>query len=44
MDVSNGKAGPGAPIETFVRFQAGFLSSADFHGILMISIDFHGFS
>ena len=28
-----GKAQPAAPIETFARFQAGFLSSEDFHRI-----------
>ena len=35
---------PAAPIETFVRFQAGFLSSQDFHGFLSIFINLHGFS
>ena len=44
---------PAAPLETFARFQAGFLSSEDFHGFLwifmvfyrfpLIFIDFHGF-
>ena len=33
---------PVAPIETFARFQAGFLSSEDFHCFLSIFIDFHG--
>ena len=28
------KARPAAPIETFARFQAGFLSSEDFHRFL----------
>ena len=28
-----------APIETFARFQAGFLSSADFHRFLIIDFD-----
>ena len=31
---------PAAPIETFARFQAGFLSSEDFHRFLSIFIDF----
>ena len=31
-------------IETFARFQAGFLSSGDFHRILSILKDFHRFS
>ena len=42
----DGKIGPAAPISTFARFQAGFLSSEDFHGFHIfswISIDFHGF-
>ena len=30
-------------LETFARFQAGFLSSKDFHRFLLIIIDFHGF-
>ena len=48
------KEQPAAPIETFARFQAGFLSSEDFHRFLLIFmvfyrfpwifIDFHGFS
>ena len=38
------KAQHAAPIETFARFQAGFLSSEDFHRFLLIIIDFHGFS
>ena len=38
------KGGPAAPIETFARFQAGFLSSEDFHRFLLIIIVFHGFS
>ena len=38
------KVRPAAPIETFARFQAGFLSSEDFHRFLSIFIDFHGFS
>ena len=42
--VYNGKKQPAAPIETFARFQAGFLSSEDFHRFLLIIIDFHGFS
>ena len=32
------------PIETFARFQAGFLSSGDFHRFLDICVDFHLFS
>ena len=40
MGSCNGKIGPAAPIETFARFQAGFLSSEDFHRFLLISIDF----
>ena len=44
MSVYNGKVRPAAPIETFARFQAGFLSSEDFHRFLLIIIDFHGFS
>ena len=42
--VYNGKLRPAAPIETFARFQAGFLSSEDFHRFLLIFIDPHGFS
>ena len=30
--------------ETIARFQAGFLSTEDFHRISRISIDFHEFS
>ena len=47
------KGQPAAPVETFARFQAGFLSSEDFHRfplIFMVShrfplifIDFHRF-
>ena len=44
MNAYNGKTQPAAPIETFARFQAGFLSSEDFHRFLLIIIDFHGFS
>ena len=44
MGSYNGKEGLAAPIETFARFQAGFLSSEDFHRFLSIFIDFHGFS
>ena len=40
MSVYNGKSQPAAPIETFARFQAGFLSSEDFHRFLSIVIDF----
>ena len=36
-----GDVQPAAPIETFARFQAGFLSSEDFHSFLLIFIDFH---
>ena len=46
MDVNNGKAGPGAPIETFARFQAGFLSSEVFIVFYWFSsffVDFHEF-
>ena len=43
MAAYNGKEGPAAPIETFARFQAGFLSSEDFHRFLSIFIDLHGF-
>ena len=42
--LTDGKVRPAAPIETFARFQAGFLSSEDFHRFLSIFIDFHGFS
>ena len=41
------KLRPAAPIETFARFQDGFLSSEDFHRFLAIFIDlydFHRFS
>ena len=38
------ESGPAAPIETFARFQAGFLSSDDFHCVLLIFIGFHRFS
>ena len=44
MSVYNGKGQPAAPVETFARFQAGFLSSEDFHRFLLLIIDFHGFS
>ena len=37
------KEQPAAPIETFARFQAGFLSSEDFHRVLSIFIVFHWF-
>ena len=43
MGSYNGEAGPAAPIETFARFQAGFLSSEDFHRFPSIFNDFHGF-
>ena len=43
MNVEHGKIRPAAPIESFARFQAGFLSSDDFHRISEISIDLHGF-
>ena len=43
MSLCNGKVGPAAPIETFARFQAGFLSSEDFHRFLLIIIDFMDF-
>ena len=33
----------GDALETFARFQAGFLSSKDYHRFLSIFIDFHGF-
>ena len=38
------KSQPAGLIETFARFQAGFLSSEDFHRFLSIFIDFHRFS
>ena len=38
------KGGPAAPIETFARFQVGFLSSEDSQRILSIFIGFHRFS
>ena len=44
MGCYDGKERPGAPIEIFARFQAGFLSSEDFHRFLSIFIDFHRFS
>ena len=37
------KIRPAAPIETFARFQAGFLSSEDFHCFLSVFIDFVDF-
>ena len=37
MDACGLKKRPAAPIETFARFQAGFLSSEDFHCFLSIS-------
>ena len=40
MGVTAGKCEPAAPIETFARFQADFLSSEDFHRFLSIAIDF----
>ena len=43
MDAYNGKFGPATLIETFARFQAGFLSSEDFHGFLTIFIGFYDF-
>ena len=39
-----GKAQPVAPIKTFARFQAGFLSSDDFHHLFHIFIEFHRFA
>ena len=35
----NGMRQPAAHIETFARFQVGFLSSEDFHCILLIFLD-----
>ena len=35
--------GPAAPIETSARFQAGFLSSDDFHRFLSMFIDLYDF-
>ena len=35
------KCQPAAPIKTFARFQAGLLSSEDFHRFLSILIDVH---
>ena len=43
MGSENGKA-QAALIETFARFQVGFLSSEAFHGILLIFMDFYRFS
>ena len=40
MGSCNGKSQLAAPIENFARFQAGFLSSAVFHRILSIPMDF----
>ena len=37
------KSQPTALIETFARFQAGSLSSEDFHGFLSIFMVFHRF-
>ena len=37
------KTQPAAPIETFARFQAGFLSSEDFHRFPLIFTVFHRF-
>ena len=39
MGCYNGKRRPAALIETFARFQAGFLSSEDFHHFLSILMD-----
>ena len=36
-----GKRQPAASIDTFVRFQAGFLSFEDFHRVLWIFISFY---
>ena len=44
MDAYGLKRQPAAPIETFARFRAGFLSSEDFHRISQIFIVFHRFS
>ena len=38
-----GKIQPAALIESFARFQAGFLSSEDFHRFPLIFIGFHRF-
>ena len=38
------KAQPAAPIEAFARFQAGFLSSEDFHRFSQVFMDLHRFS
>ena len=43
MGSYNGKEGLDAPIETFARFQAGFLSSEDFHRFPWVFIDLYGF-
>ena len=40
----NGTERRAAPIETFARFQAGFLPSKDFRRFLLIFIGFHRFS
>ena len=38
------KGGPAAPIKTFARFQAGFLSFEDIHRFIQVFIDFRRFS
>ena len=43
MDAWCLKKRPAAPIETFARFQAGFLSSEDFHCFPSIFMVFHRF-
>ena len=44
MDAYIRKERPAAPIETFARFQAGFLSSEDFHRIPSIFMYVHIFA
>jgi len=43
QDWRNGKARHGAPLETFARFQAGFVSSEKFHRFSKIYLDLHDF-
>ena len=40
MDAKDGVIGPAALVETFPRFQGGFLTSEDFHRIPLIFINF----
>ena len=41
MDAYGLKGQPADPMETFARFQAGFLSSEDFHPFPFVFMDFY---